>query len=58
MPINDDDETSDIDGDDGAGDRYLRNRRQRAVRNLPAMSWGEWLKAGMPLFDNDEPPAR
>jgi len=57
MTTDHDDETSDIDDDDGAGARYLRNKRQRAARNLPAMSWGEWLKAGLPLFDNDEPPA-
>ena len=47
------DDTSSLDDDGEAGDRFTRYRRQCRERGLLVPTWGEYIHSGMPLFEDD-----
>jgi hypothetical protein len=47
------DTTSSLDPEPETGDRFSRYRRQRIRRGLSVPTWGEYLRSGQPLYDDD-----
>jgi hypothetical protein len=53
VDVNNDDDGSDLDPEPEMGSRFQRYRRQRERRGLPVPTWGEWLRTGSPLYEED-----